>query len=82
MVEEQELVEAMVIAQTEDRQTTDITIDVHLTEDHQTADIPIDAHLMTDDHEEGGKLCQEATEQVPEEWGLEQAGGLGLVDWA
>ena len=72
MEEDPEQVEDMVIAQTEDRQTTDITIDVHLTEDHQTADIPIDAHLMTEDHEEGGKLCQEATEQVPEEWDKEQ----------
>ena len=71
MEEAPEQVEDMVIAQTEDRPTRDTPIDVHLTEDHQTADIPIDAHLMTDDREEGGKLCLEAMEQVPEEWDKE-----------
>lgn len=72
MEEVLEQVEDTEIAPTEDHRMTDTTIDVRLIEDRQTADILTDAHLMIEDHEEGGKLCQEATEQDQEDLVQEQ----------
>lgn len=69
--EVQEQVEAMEIVLIGDHRMIDTTTDDHRTEVDTTIGIMTDVRQMIDDREEGGKLCLEVMEQVPEEWDKE-----------